>query len=748
MSINKVPPCDSSTSESVNKTDTRTSLNNSASHEPNRVRRLIPFLVSHFTGKRSRTSINHNINAAEATSSKDDVVPDVNDRCEGGDPVALSNLIRQDQTFMRDAIRKFEMYLDDIKLRTDGVSDEFARIEAIGGRNEEVDHQIPSDLEIHHADGTATSTTTTTTTINNHNNNKKFDETKGCDELELRELKRRVSKLKSEITSNLKTRSVHSKKPHWIALGDLVNKIPQRSIPNLYDNPKVEHPTAFDNVKASFFGLPFNLKHCLLCFLRFPENATIKKQLMIYWWIGEGILPPIQMETNTALHENGKTAEDSGHKFLDELISKGFIEPVYSKRSFAPDSCIMRPLVRSVLNFVAQRIGFNPIYTLGPDSQTLGPGESRCLLNTGESIIVGWPELFSKMKQLEILYLGRWQSLASHHIELYDTKILDELKYMNQLRFLSLRGMSMITRLPWFISKLTSMNILDLKACHNLEVIPDEIGMLRNLTHLDMSECYFLEHMPKGLGLLRKLQVFKGFFVGDFRYEERKRSCTLHDLADIPKLRKLNIYTNMRNFPTEDHLGALEKFRALEKLTISWGGCSVQGETSTSKEANDAVDLLEKEMKISRIKGHCNDDEAEPTAEVTPPLRRLLTRSVTLQKKGSPTLPCTLRKLDLQCFRGAVTPTWLRPAHLMSLKKLYIRGGKFRDLGQFQEEYQWNVEILRLKHLSELDMDWIELKRLFPNLLYLENVQCPKLSFFLGDKYGVWMKGTRKSNQL
>ncbi|KAL7164157.1 hypothetical protein ACSBR2_040132 [Camellia fascicularis] len=55
---------------------------------------------------------------------------------------------------------------------------------------------------------------------------------------------------------------------------------------------------------------------------------------------------------------------------------------------------------------------------------------------------------------------------------------------MKKLRLLSLRGISLITELLQFISQLTNLKILDLKACHNLEVVPDWIGLLKNLTHL------------------------------------------------------------------------------------------------------------------------------------------------------------------------------------------------------------------------------------------------------------------------
>lgn len=63
-----------------------------------------------------------------------------------------------------------------------------------------------------------------------------------------------------------------------------------------------------------------------------------------------------------------------------------------------------------------------------------------------------------------------------------------------------------------------------------------------------------------------------------------------------------------------------------------------------------------------------------------------------------------------------------------------MRGGKFFDLGQFQklddrqaEKDEWEVEVLHLMYLNELEMDWSDLQKLFPKLNYLEMVNFAKL---------------------
>ncbi|TXG66074.1 hypothetical protein EZV62_007349 [Acer yangbiense] len=120
-------------------------------------------------------------------------------------------------------------------------------------------------------------------------------------------------------------------------------------------------------------------------------------------------------------------------------------------------------------------------------------------------------EWFSKMRRLRVLYLGRWQrSGKNRHIEVESTEFVKGLKYMEDLRLLSLRGISGIQELPSSISKLRSLRVLDLRACYNLENLPKQVGSLKMLTNLDISECYLLDYMPKELLSLSELQVMKG----------------------------------------------------------------------------------------------------------------------------------------------------------------------------------------------------------------------------------------------
>ncbi|KAI7993842.1 Disease resistance RPP13-like protein 4 [Camellia lanceoleosa] len=527
----------------------------------------------------------------------------------------------------------------------------------------------------------------------------KFEELKtregGSDTNELDQLKMSVNKLKSQIPSKLKIHYDDDSKPHrkpWFDDGSInsssgnyqvdVNKA--GNLHSLYNQPKFDHTPALADILVSFHSLPPELQYFLNFFMIFPEMATMKKRFLIDWWMGERVL----------FQEPADIDKHLANKILDEFTAKGFIEPIYKNCGLVVDSYRMPPYIRSALTFELEGHAFDYF----PDIRFTC--SERCIVNIDAAIIDGRHEIiFKSGTDVTVVCLGRWQNSVTHHIEVPDIKILNALKNMKQLSFLSLRGISMITELPQFISQLTHLKILDLKACHNLVVVPDWIGLLENLRQLDISECYLLDHMPKGLGTLYNLQVLKGFIIGDSR---DKKSCTFDDLTKLPWLRKLSISTSMKEFPTDLQLHHLQRLKFLRQLKISWSGCILQGKTNDSPKR---AQLFSKRTTLTRSSTEQHDPELSPSLE----------------------LP-SLEKLELHCFPETDTPSWLWSGNLKNLKKLYIKGGLLRNLNKIVAT---GVEMLQLKYLSDFQMHGIEdLRRLFPKLIYFEKVECPGLKSF------------------
>ncbi|KAL4601423.1 hypothetical protein ACB092_11G272100 [Castanea dentata] len=514
------------------------------------------------------------------------------------------------------------------------------------------------------------------------------------------------------------------------------NSVVDEKLPILHVNHKFLHCSVFTELREAFEELNTKLKQCLLCFAVVPENEVVKKRLLIDWWVGEHLVDSL-------------ATEEVADEILMELMAKGFIEPVMQRPKLVADRFKMQPRVRCVVIMLAHDAGLfdydfngNPtanfslcsrlflLKAYGSLEQVLSssnfdPEKLQTLFNVNEPFpdsrfesfrkvnndnIVDW---FSKMKNVKVLYLGRWQSSGEHHIEVENIDFLKGLMNMKYLRLLSLQGISRINELPKSVCKLTNLRILDLKACHNLEELPDGIDLLKQLTRLDISECYLLDGIPKGLAHLSKLEVLKGFLIGNLK--SGGRSCTLEDLIGLGSLSNLSINTSSRDFPTEEELHALSKLEALRKLGIAWG--------------------MKQENAVPKPAGTVNSDKLQlrPTKGLT---KRLSNRS-SLSNPETLGLPTKLEKLKLQCLPCSSSPDWLIPGKLGNLNKLYIRGGELKRLVPPQEgNDKWTVKSLHLKYLDKFDMDLEALHKSFPDLVFLENSKCRNLTSYPG----VWRK--------
>ena len=223
-----------------------------------------------------------------------------------------------------------------------------------------------------------------------------------------------------------------------------------------------------------------------------------------------------------------KTYEEMGNEIFEKLVKMGCVEAVNKKHRKVADSYKMNPFIRSAMIEFAKDAGFFDFDDKGNPTADFSKCYRACLvlnhrsqkllrigskldlekmpekLETIFNVNEPYPdffelEWFSKLKNVKVLYLGRSQNSAKHHIEVESSEFLNGLRSMKFLRFFSLQGISRITKLPDSVCKLSSLRILDLRACHNLEELPDGIGSLKQLTHLDISECYLLEYIPKGL---------------------------------------------------------------------------------------------------------------------------------------------------------------------------------------------------------------------------------------------------------
>ncbi|KAL1812434.1 hypothetical protein ACET3Z_022499 [Daucus carota] len=530
-------------------------------------------------------------------------------------------------------------------------------------------------------------------------------------------------------------------------------------VPVFFRNPAFENSAAFRDAEGRYDALSINLKLCLLCFSVFPVGAIIKKRLMVYWWIAEGFI-----ETEG----NEKDLEQLGAQYFYELMEKDFLKPYYDKRRLEVQTCKMPTFIHSVVTTIAARAKFFDFDSIGrpradcPSSFRLALDRSpqlecykgyekfHLVFNLSANVLCLSLEWISTMKNVTVLYLGRWQSYANHSIHVVDDLFLTVINNMKHLRLLSLQGILGIMELPDEVTELKHLIILDLRACIRLQKLPRDIGLLKSLTHLDLSECELIS-MPKGLSKIKNLIVLKGFLVG----EPSKHTCSLRDLSELPKLRKLSILTRLRKFPEEDDLKAFQLLAGLTKLKIEW--------RRLWKQIRGNNNQMQKQLPARLQKTEVQSVPEKTTPDYMNPMKKYLNNLCGVEELDNnqmqnndadcPQLPAQLQKLELRCFPMRTAPHWLNPVKLKKLEKLYITASELCDLcgnigGWNGPVNPWGVKVLRLKYMTCLAMQWKEVLKLFPELIYLENVNCPKLSFFPCDEAGVWInkKKVQSSN--
>ncbi|XP_010519145.1 PREDICTED: disease resistance RPP13-like protein 4 [Tarenaya hassleriana] len=497
-------------------------------------------------------------------------------------------------------------------------------------------------------------------------------------------------------------------------------------LPGIHKNKAdLTQTETYASVIKNFKSLDIQHMLCLLSFAVFPENGVMNKTMLMYWWMAEGFLPVEDAGTSVA-------------KILEDFKKMGLIEPVEDERKMEPASYKMPPLVHSAVVRLSTSVGLFDIYdekgkpamkksekkkvclVEGSSSKDetkitkMQPGDIETVFNVSERFPDFTFKWFKLMKTLKVLYLGRWERTAKRHIEVESPELMKNLNSLSELRLLSLQGISRIERLDDSVCKLRKLIILDLRACYNLEKLPEKIDSLENLIYLDISECYMIDRMPKRLAWLEKLEVLKGFVVSD---ADEETTCRLIDLKHLERLKKLSVTINKTDFDVNKLKEALVGLKALENLKVAWGGIS-----KDQKEKKTGMDHQAKSVVKNAVKalfrqhaGRHGDGPANPGYR--------------------------LHKLDLQCFPDAELPEWLQPRNLITLKKLYIKGGtELSGLGELPTvPTHCGVEVLRLKFLPKLQVEWRDLKGLyFPKMELLEKYQCPRVALCPCDGKGIW----------
>ena len=199
-------------------------------------------------------------------------------------------------------------------------------------------------------------------------------------------------------------------------------------------------------LSASYNDLPYHLKYCFLYMSIFPENNPVKRRRLIRLWIAEGFVT----------EERGKTLEEVGEEYLNELIGRSLIKANEMDFDGRPITVGVHSLMHRIILSVSQEENFCTVCA-GPEGN-LTDKPRRLSIQTGNfdvsqdltcvrtffSFSTGRINIGSNFKLLKVLDiqstpLGNFPSAITdlvllRYLSLRNTNIRSILKSLRNLR--------------------------------------------------------------------------------------------------------------------------------------------------------------------------------------------------------------------------------------------------------------------------------------------------------------------------
>ncbi|KAJ4759620.1 Disease resistance protein (CC-NBS-LRR class) family [Rhynchospora pubera] len=498
----------------------------------------------------------------------------------------------------------------------------------------------------------------------------------------------------------------------------------------------------------SFEDLTLPLQNCFLFCSLFGEDFTMLREDLVRDWIAEGI---IQQRENELLEDTGEEyynelikrcllqpkrlyerkelLEDMGEQYYNELIRRGLLQPKRFHDKYFERLCLMHDIVRTFAQYIARGDNYygNPASLSADDVQKLHrlliacqedvaviPGNKSDPLRLRTLILYWSPpmlqdDIFHRIKNLRILILN------GPGVE----NIPDSIGDLKHLRELDLDH-TRISRLPNSLCSLIHLQILHLQNCQSLQVLPQGITQLSSLRCLGLDKTPLIS-VPKGICMLKFLNELKGFIVA---YEQGSGDMHsgwhLDELEPLTQLRCLRLQ-KLENARIQSSVLAGKCY--LKTLRLS---CTLPGGDSSHLPAEEDYRNIEETF-----------DKLEP--------------------------PQSLEYLSIWRFFGRRFPNWLENLayltwlilancvsclHLPPLGQLqhlkYLRITGARSIGSIGPEFMGTVisgtsnmpwcfpklELLRIEELPNWE-EWSFIEqvpeKLFPSLLKIDIINCPKL---------------------
>uniref|UniRef100_A0ACD5XDG8 Uncharacterized protein n=3 Tax=Avena sativa TaxID=4498 RepID=A0ACD5XDG8_AVESA len=275
-------------------------------------------------------------------------------------------------------------------------------------------------------------------------------------------------------------------------------------------------------LSLSYVDLPYHLKTCLLYLSAFPEDCLITRDRLVRRWIAEGFVKA----------EYGKTLDEEGESYFNELINRSLIQPIDIEYDGRARACRVHDMI---LDFIVSKAAEENFISLinRKDAVVSHCKVRRLSLDYGaqefstESLVVNQARSLSifgyspQMPPLSIFSALRVVDIQGPIENIYLLNF-GELPLLRYLRLCA----STITELPEKIGQLQSLETLDLKQTSITE-LPASIVQLQRLKYLVVQKV----KLPAGIANMESLQELSEVLVDD--------SCEVTSLMELRSLANL-----------------------------------------------------------------------------------------------------------------------------------------------------------------------------------------------------------------